>query len=203
MIPLDWCQQQALRAKNAGGRRGGKRGGKFRESGFDTLRDDVVGNWSAARMQNASKRRRMECCGVPCCAMLRTLGHRVGVRRKQRVADRDPRRQSRIRLHVFIPFAAARSRIPGIGVIAQTRGGRLELDGPFVEHRAGQRAPGTLTLRGSWPGLPVWIDIEPWWRQQTIVTLSLRSTHRVRYPRRYFSGSHRVLRQFVATLART
>jgi poly(A) polymerase len=56
MIPLDWCQQQALRAKNAGGRRGGKRGGKFRESGFDTLRDDVVGNWSAARMQNASKR---------------------------------------------------------------------------------------------------------------------------------------------------
>jgi len=129
--------------------------------------------------------------------------HRVGVRRKQRVADRDPRRQSRIRLHVFIPFAAARSRIPGIGVIAQTRGGRLELDGPFVEHRAGQRAPGTLTLRGSWPGLPVWIDIEPWWRQQTIVTLSLRSTHRVRYPRRYFSGSHRVLRQFVATLART
>jgi|OM-RGC.v1.014918957 hypothetical protein len=129
--------------------------------------------------------------------------HRLGVRRQQRVADRDPRRQSRIRLHVFIPFPVACSRIPGVGVIAQTRSGRLELDGPFRPHRAGRRAPGTLSLRGSWPGLPVWIDIEPWWRQQTIVTLSLRSTHRLRYPRRYFSGSHRLLVRFVATLART
>lgn len=129
--------------------------------------------------------------------------HRRGVARKQRVADRNPRSQSRIRLHVFIPYAAACSRTPGIGVIAQTRAGKLALDGPFDEHRAGRRAPGTLTLRGSWPGLPVWIDLEPWWRQQTIVTLSLRSTNRLRYPRRYFSGSHRLLRRFVATLAGT
>ena len=128
--------------------------------------------------------------------------HRLGGRRKQRIADRNPRRQSRLRLHLFIPYAAARSRIPAPGVIGRTRGGRLVLDEPFVSHRDGLRAPGTLLLRGSWPGLPVWIDVEPWWRRQTIVTLSLRSTGRVRYPRRYFASSYRILRTFVATLAR-
>ena len=77
MIPLDWCQQQLLRAKDTGGRgsrvrgergergergvrqsesRGGKHGGKCRESGLDTLGNDMVGNWSTARMQNAFKR---------------------------------------------------------------------------------------------------------------------------------------------------
>lgn len=129
--------------------------------------------------------------------------HRLGVRRQQRISDRNPRRQSRIRLHVFIPYAAACSRIPGLGVVASSRSGRITLDAPFEGRRDGIRAPGTLTLRGSWPGIPVWIDIEPWWRQQTIVTMSLRSTHRVRYPRRYFSGSYRLMRRFVATLART
>ena len=129
--------------------------------------------------------------------------HRIGLRRKQRIADRNPRRQSRLRLHLFIPYAAACSRIPGIGVIGRTRGGRLALDAPFTEYRSGMRAPGTLVLRGSWPGLPVWIDIEPWWRRQTIVTMSLRSTNRMRYPRRYFASSYRILRTFVATLART
>ncbi|MDG2026240.1 MAG: hypothetical protein P8J50_03965 [Acidimicrobiales bacterium] len=129
--------------------------------------------------------------------------HRLGVRRKQRISDRNPRRQSRVRLHLFIPYAAACTRIPGIGVVAQTRMGRLALDAPFEPHRAGLRAPATLVLRGSWPGLPVWIDIEPWWREQTIVSMSLRSTTRLRYPRRYFSGSYRLLRRFVSTLART
>lgn len=69
MIPLDWYQQQQLRAKNAGGRRrgdrgdrqsesrGGKRNGKlFHESGLVTLGDSMAGNWSTARLQNASKR---------------------------------------------------------------------------------------------------------------------------------------------------
>lgn len=129
--------------------------------------------------------------------------HRLGLRHKQRIADSSPRRQSRLRLHLFIPYAVARSRIPAPGVIGRTRGGRLVLDEPFTDHRAGLRAPGTLVLRGSWPGLPVWIAIEPWWRRQTIVTMSLRSTNRVRYPRRYFATSYRILRTFVATLART
>lgn len=129
--------------------------------------------------------------------------HRLGLRRQQRIADRSPRRQSRLRLHLFIPYAVARTRIPAPGVIGRTRGGRLVLDQPFEDHQAGVRAPGTLLLRGSWPGLPVWIAIEPWWRRQTIVTMSLRSTSRMRYPRRYFASSYRILRTFVATLART
>ncbi|GJM37732.1 MAG: hypothetical protein DHS20C19_10990 [Acidimicrobiales bacterium] len=129
--------------------------------------------------------------------------HRLGLRRKQRIADSSPRRQSRLRLHLFIPYAVAQSRIPAPGVIGRSRGGRLLLDEPFEDHRAGVRAPGTLVLRGSWPGLPVWIAIEPWWRRQTIVTMSLRSTNRMRYPRRYFASSYRTLRTFVATLSRT
>lgn len=129
--------------------------------------------------------------------------HRWGVRRKQRIADRNPRRQSRIRVHVFIPFAVACSRLPAEGASVSARGTVLRLEGPFDDFRAGLRAPAALHLRGSWPELPVWIDVEPWWRRQTIVTLSLRSTKRVRYPRRYFASGHRTLRRLVATLART
>lgn len=129
--------------------------------------------------------------------------HRLGVRRKQRIADRDPRGQSRIRVHVFIPYEAACSRLPVAETTLRARSAVLRFERGFASHRAGLRAPAALHLRGSWPGLPVWVDIEPWWRRQSIVTLSLRSTRRLRYPRRYFAAGHRVLRRLVATLART
>ena len=75
VIPLDWYQQQQLRAKYVGVRRrrgsdggdrdnggnGSLKGGKrtatvFRDSVLSTLRDEATGDWSTARRQNAFKR---------------------------------------------------------------------------------------------------------------------------------------------------
>lgn len=54
-------------------------------------------------------------------------------------------------------------------------------------------ADGRLRLPVSRPELPVRLVVEPWWSNRTAVTLSLRPSNRLRYPRRYFDAAHGVV----------
>lgn len=85
------------------------------------------------------------------------------------------------------------------------------LDGPIEEHAGGVQlrcrtgevttrptrfeAEGSLRIPASYPELPVRLSVEPWWRDRCVVGISLRSTRRIRYPRRYYVSAHRVLTQ--------
>jgi hypothetical protein len=60
-------------------------------------------------------------------------------------------------------------------------------------------AEGLLRIPGSYPGLPIRLAVEPWWRDRCVVGLSLRASHRIRYPRRYFRSAHRVLAELTRT----
>ena len=73
----------------------------------------------------------------------------------------------------------------------------LELDSPLRPDPLvlQLRAPGRLRVPLSRPRLPVWLAVEPWWRDQSLVTMWLRSTHRWRYPSRYFLTAHRAMDQ--------
>ncbi|MGI9602774.1 MAG: hypothetical protein ACR2QE_12875 [Acidimicrobiales bacterium] len=73
----------------------------------------------------------------------------------------------------------------------------LALEGPLSDrgHTSLQRAPGRLCIPFCRPRVPIWLAVEPWWRDQTLVTLSLRTSRRWRYPLRYFGTAHTVLDQ--------
>jgi hypothetical protein len=116
------------------------------------------------------------------------LGRRQAISRYGNV-----RRDSRVRLHVWAPFAVVREGLADAPTSTTVGSVRLLLCSRFTPApRSALRAEATLQLRGSWPGLPVWVTIEPWWRNRTITTISLRRTHRWRYPRRYFGAAHAV-----------
>jgi len=71
----------------------------------------------------------------------------------------------------------------------------LELLGPLGAAGPSpmRQAPARLRLRWSYPSVPVWLVVEPWWRDQALVSIRLRTTRRWRYPVRYFATAHRVL----------
>jgi hypothetical protein len=60
-------------------------------------------------------------------------------------------------------------------------------------------ADGRLRLPVSRPDLPVRLVVEPWWSTRTAVTLSLRPSRRLRYPRRYFDAAHGVVAGLIAS----
>lgn len=109
------------------------------------------------------------------------------------------RAQSRLRVHAWTPLPDLIERLGGQPLRVSDRN-RLLLrsDRPLEPWRRGAyRTEAVLSLRWSWPALPVWVVAEPWWREHTVLTLSLRSTRRWRYPRRYWDGAHRALRGVV------
>ncbi len=76
----------------------------------------------------------------------------------------------------------------------------LELHQPLVgaDGESVVRAAGDLWIPWSRPPIPVWLVVEPWWRQQALVSLRLRKSRRWRYPTRYFTAAHRVMDQLTA-----
>ena len=62
-------------------------------------------------------------------------------------------------------------------------------------------ADGRLHLPVSRPELPVRVIIEPWWRNRSAVTLRLRPSRRMRYPRRYFEAAHGVVSELTTAPA--
>lgn len=123
--------------------------------------------------------------------LLRTL-RRLQNRARQRGLDGNPRRGSAVRHHVGAPY-----RVISRGLAAPRRtlavqpGGRLEITTPFRPRAGGGlEAEAMLSLRWSWPRLPMVVRIEPWWRDRSTVTVELRTRRRLRYPRRYFRSAH-------------
>ena len=106
----------------------------------------------------------------------------------------NPRRDSRMRLHVWAPFPEVCAGLDSIASsIIGDGGASLTFTGSFADGpKKAQRAPATMKLRGSWPALPVWVTVEPWWRNRTVTTISLRHGRRWRYPRRYFAAAYSV-----------
>ena len=62
-------------------------------------------------------------------------------------------------------------------------------------------ADGRLHLPVSRPDLLVRVVIEPWWRNRSAVTLRLRPSRRMRYPRRYFEAAHGVVSELTTAPA--
>ena len=165
--------------------------------------DEWVSSLADAR---AAARRHVD----PLARILSRLGARtrrtsraVHERSLQVRTDGNPRRASAVRQHVFAPFDAVVDRLGVVpdGVAAQP-GVTLGLVSVFAPlPGGGHQADASLALRGSWPRLPVVVRVEPWWREQSVVTVELRTRRRVRYPRRYFSGAHAAARAVGRTLA--
>jgi hypothetical protein len=117
--------------------------------------------------------------------------------------DGNPRRGSLVRQHLFEPFDIVAGRLPDIGGAIPVRSGStLELTSRFTPLPGGGRqAEAALSLRGSWPRLPLVLKVEPWWRNQSVITVELRTRRRVRYPRRYFRTAHATARRLGAELS--
>ncbi len=116
-------------------------------------------------------------------------------RRRAMTRSGNPRRDSRVRQHVWHPFSSVRERLPSGPTVVEARGVRLHLRTGFEPAPKGAlRAAGILRLRASWPALRVWVTVEPWWRNRTVATIALRTNHRWRYPRRYFGAAHAAVR---------
>ncbi len=125
---------------------------------------------------------------------------RLGARRSQ-ARSGNVRRDSRVRQHIWLPFGIVRARLTESPSEFRAGSAVLVLDSGFISAPKGAiRAEGTLKLRGSWPRLPVWITVEPWWRGRTVATIALRSRRRWRYPRRYFAAVHAITRQLAQTV---
>ena len=123
----------------------------------------------------------------------------VSLRLEQIDVDGNPRKQSRVRHHVFAPYHEVVERLPECGERVAHRGTRLEITSPFrAKTGGGAKAEAKLRLRGSWPALPLVISVDPWWRERTLFTVRLRTHRRWRYPRRYYRGVHHALRKMTA-----
>lgn len=125
-------------------------------------------------------------------ACVRRGVHRLQARSVQLRHDGNPRRGSNVRQHVFAPFALVADRLAAVPtVIEAAPGTRLHVSNEFTTLPGGGRqADARMILRGSWPRLPVTVRVEAWWREQSVVTVELRSRRRLRYPRRYFRAAH-------------
>ncbi len=120
---------------------------------------------------------------------------RLGARRAQ-ARSGNVRRDSRVRQHIWMPFPTVRARLADTPPELRAGSSRLVLGSEFTPAPKGAvRAEATLNIRGSWPRIPVWITVEPWWRRRTVATITLRSRRRWRYPRRYFAAVHALTRQ--------
>ena len=62
-----------------------------------------------------------------------------------------------------------------------------------VANESAYRAKGRLHLRWSYPDIPVWLSVQKWSHDRSVIEVSLRSRRRLRYPARYFDATHRVL----------
>jgi hypothetical protein len=125
-------------------------------------------------------------------ARIRRTSRAVHERSVQLRTDGSPRRASAVRQHVFAPFDSVIDRLAVVadGAVAPP-GVALDLTSAFAPlPGGGHQADASLALRASWPRLPVVVRVEPWWREQSIVTIELRTRRRLRYPRRYFRGAH-------------
>ena len=148
------------------------------------------------------------------CTPVLEVGHRsrrrlqvivlsISDRATQLRNDGNPRRASLVRQHVFEPFAVVADRLPSVAAaVSPGRGVTLRLTSGFRPlPSGGQDAEAVLSLRGSWPRLPVSVRVEPWWREQSIVSVELRSRRRLRYPRRYFRSAHAAAREIATTVS--
>ncbi|MEZ5244748.1 MAG: hypothetical protein R2707_06615 [Acidimicrobiales bacterium] len=136
-------------------------------------------------------------------AAIRRTARVAHERSLQTRADGNPRRASAVRQHVFVGFDTVVERLAAVGDGVVTQPGvTVDFSSGFAPlPGGGHRAEASLGLRGSWPRLPVAIRVEPWWREQSIVTVELRTRRRVRYPRRYFRGAHAAARAIGRALA--
>jgi hypothetical protein len=110
----------------------------------------------------------------------------------------DVRSHSRVRLHAWADLPTLLDRLGDGPLTVSDESARVLFAGdtPLTHWTRGiHRTPGRLIVRWAWPTIPVWVVAEPWWREHTVLTMSLRTNHRWRYPRRYWSTAHRALRQ--------
>lgn len=104
-----------------------------------------------------------------------------------------PRHRSEVAHHLPMSFEHV---VAALGGPIQERIGGVQLrcrEGELTTRPRRFEAEGFLRLPASYPELPVRLSVEPWWRDRCVVGLSLRSSRRFRYPRRYFMSAHRVL----------
>lgn len=79
----------------------------------------------------------------------------------------------------------------------QLAGDTLRYDRPthVLRLRAGLDVPWCLGR------FPIWLSVEPWWHARSVVSASLRSTHRPHYTLRYFRVAHDALDALMELLA--
>ena len=136
-------------------------------------------------------------------ARTRRVSRAVHERSMQLRTDGSPRRASAVRQHLFAPLDDVADRLPFVAEGVTVRPGvSLAFSSGFIPlPGGGHQADASLALRGSWPRLPVVVRVEPWWREQSVVTVELRARRRLRYPRRYFRSAHASVRAVGRALA--
>lgn len=115
------------------------------------------------------------------------------------------RHHSEVRHFAWQPFEDLVESIGRSGPI-ETRVGRVRLrcgSGRMRDDPPRFEADGRLHLPASRPDLLVSLAIEPWWRNRSAVTLRIRPSHRLRYPRRYFDAAHGVVSELTSAPAAT
>jgi len=134
---------------------------------------------------------------------VQAVGRSIGDRATQLRYDGNPRRASLVRQHLFEPFDTVAEHLPTLtDAVCPNRGLTLRFTSEFRPLPGrGQQAEATLALRGSWPRLPLVVRVEPWWRDQSILSVELRTRRRLRYPRRYFRSVHSVAREVAAGIS--
>jgi hypothetical protein len=55
------------------------------------------------------------------------------------------------------------------------------------------RAPAELHVPWAWPRIPVWLGVGAASRRLTVLSITLRTRRRLRYPRRYYATAHELL----------
>jgi len=168
-------------------------------SELDEWMASLIDAWEAG-LRHVAPVRRVSRRGL---ARMQRIGRSVSDRATQLRNDGNPRRGSLVRQHVFEPFDAVATRLPADAEFIPLRGGSsLRLTSGFRPLPSGGRqADASLSLRGSWPRLPLVVRVEPWWREQSIVSVELRTRRRLRYPRRYFRSAHSAAREIGATVS--
>lgn len=106
-----------------------------------------------------------------------------------------PRLDSTVRRFVWLPPEELVVRVD----LAATRGARagpMHLGGDSLAyHRPTQvlRLRARLDVPWCLGRFPIWLSVEPWWHARSVVSASLRSTHRPHYTLRYFGAAHDAL----------
>jgi hypothetical protein len=114
-----------------------------------------------------------------------------------------PRTQSRVHRRVDRPAGEVLSRLSADDLVLAVGPSRLTACPKAARYDAidhEYRIPCTLSLRWSWPALPMWLAVGELSSTRCAIGLLLRSHRRVRYPVRYFHVAHAVLSKLESRL---